>query len=171
MPRGGKRKGAGRPKGTGKFGEPTKAIRLPVSMIDRIMQFITLKGLVLPLYSSQTSVTDTDAITETYETYDFIERLTKNSTVPILVNVQDDFMKAAGIISDDILVAYKNEVPANGNIVLAVLDNKLTIKRILRKGDKIELTTENESVPPIEFNGEEAESHILGVVKYVIHEI
>ena len=40
MARGGKRKGAGRPKGTGKFGEPTKAIRLPISMIDRIMLFI-----------------------------------------------------------------------------------------------------------------------------------
>lgn len=29
MSRGGKREGAGRPKGTGKWGEPTKAVRLP----------------------------------------------------------------------------------------------------------------------------------------------
>ncbi|MBQ2848997.1 MAG: hypothetical protein IJE77_00835, partial [Thermoguttaceae bacterium] len=53
MARGGKRKGAGRPKGTGKFGEPTKAIRLPISMIDRIMLFIEQKGLSFPLYNDQ----------------------------------------------------------------------------------------------------------------------
>ncbi len=43
MPRGGKRKGAGRPKGTGKFGEPTKAVRLPISMIDDVLEFIKRK--------------------------------------------------------------------------------------------------------------------------------
>ena len=38
MPRGGKRKGAGRPRNSGKFGEPTKAVRLPVSKIGWIME-------------------------------------------------------------------------------------------------------------------------------------
>ena len=37
--RGGCRKGAGRPKGTGKFGEPTKAIRVPVSKVDQIILY------------------------------------------------------------------------------------------------------------------------------------
>ena len=35
MPRGGKREGAGRPAGTGKFGEPTKSIRIPLSDLAR----------------------------------------------------------------------------------------------------------------------------------------
>ncbi len=43
MPRGGKRNGAGRPKGTGKFGEPTKAVRLPVSQIEPVMEFVEQK--------------------------------------------------------------------------------------------------------------------------------
>ncbi len=43
MSRGGKRQGAGRPKGTGKFREPTKAVRLPISQIDTIMEFIERK--------------------------------------------------------------------------------------------------------------------------------
>ncbi|NUN64755.1 translesion error-prone DNA polymerase V autoproteolytic subunit [Pseudanabaena biceps] len=37
MPRGGKREGAGRPVGTGKYGETTKAVRLPVSIADEIL--------------------------------------------------------------------------------------------------------------------------------------
>ncbi|MDR1493266.1 MAG: hypothetical protein LBT05_11160 [Planctomycetaceae bacterium] len=170
MARGGKRKGAGRPKGTGKFGEPTKAIRLPISMIDRIMQFIMLKGLVLPLYSTQTPVTD-NAIAETLETFDLMERMALNSTAPIFVSVQDDFMKGAGISSGDILVSYPQDVPANGNIVLVIVDKQLTVKRVLRKGEKIELTTGNPAIPSIEISGEEAETNIWGVVKYVIHEV
>ena len=43
MPRGGKRNGAGRPKGTGKFGEQTKAVRLPISEIDHVMQILEQK--------------------------------------------------------------------------------------------------------------------------------
>ncbi len=43
MSRGGKRQGAGRPKGTGKFREPTKAVRLPISQIDTILEFIERK--------------------------------------------------------------------------------------------------------------------------------
>jgi DNA polymerase V len=38
MARGGKRPGAGRPKGSGKYGEETKAVRLPVSIADRILE-------------------------------------------------------------------------------------------------------------------------------------
>ena len=36
MPRGGIRIGAGRPKGQGKFGEKTKPVRIPLSMVDNV---------------------------------------------------------------------------------------------------------------------------------------
>ena len=36
MPKGGARKGAGRPKGQGKYGEATKAIRVPESKVKYI---------------------------------------------------------------------------------------------------------------------------------------
>jgi hypothetical protein len=38
-----KRDGAGRPKGSGKFGVPTKVIRVPVHLVDDIIAFITRK--------------------------------------------------------------------------------------------------------------------------------
>lgn len=37
---GGKRDGSGRPKGTGKYGEPTKAIRVPIGSVTQIKHFI-----------------------------------------------------------------------------------------------------------------------------------
>lgn len=41
--RGGKRKGAGRPKGTGKFGCPTKAIRIPAHLKEEVVAFVMKK--------------------------------------------------------------------------------------------------------------------------------
>ncbi|AFY69247.1 SOS response UmuD protein [Thalassoporum mexicanum PCC 7367] len=40
MARGGKREGAGRPKGSGKYGEPTKAVRVPISKLGEIESLI-----------------------------------------------------------------------------------------------------------------------------------
>ena len=49
MPSGGKRSGSGRPKGQGKFGEATKPIRIPISMIDSVMTFIPVSYTHLTL--------------------------------------------------------------------------------------------------------------------------
>lgn len=40
MPRGGFRPNAGRPKGTGKFGEQTVPIRVPLSKLEYVQAFI-----------------------------------------------------------------------------------------------------------------------------------
>ena len=171
MARGGKRKGAGRPKGTGKFGEPTKAIRLPVSMIDRIMQFIAQKGLILPIYTSQTQAESSSSAEDAQpETFDLIDRLIQNSTATFLVRVQGESMTGAGIFPDDILMVDKNAEPTHENIVLAVVDGEFSVKRLLRKGDKIELAAENPSCPSISIR-DESDFNVWGVVKQVIHQV
>ena len=50
MPKGGKRDGAGRPKG-GQYGELTKTIRIPVSQEDRVLKFIRNKEYALPIFA------------------------------------------------------------------------------------------------------------------------
>ena len=171
MARGGKRKGAGRPKGTGKFGEPTKAIRLPISMIDRIMQFIAQKGLILPIYTTQTQA-DAPSLAEDQqpETFDLVDRLIQNSAATFLVRMKGDSMTGAGIFADDILVVDKSLEPAHGNVVLAVVNGEFTVRRLVRKGDKIELAAEKSNYPSTEIRSE-SELDVWGVVKQVIHQV
>jgi len=171
MARGGKRKGAGRPKGTGKFGEPTKAIRLPVSMIDRIMEFIAQKGLIFPVYSTQTQAgSSVPAEDTTPETFDLVKYLVKNPSAAFLVRATEDSMTGAGIHPNDILVVDKSAEPTHEDIVLAVVNNEFTVKRLVRKGNQIELKSENPKFQPIVINDEQ-ELNIWGVVRHVIHEL
>lgn len=46
MPRGGKREGAGRPVGSGKYGETTKAVRLPVRIADQILNALSKNNAI-----------------------------------------------------------------------------------------------------------------------------
>ena len=47
---GGKRTGAGRPRGTNQYGEPTKPVRIPLSKVDRVLRFVREREDELPLY-------------------------------------------------------------------------------------------------------------------------
>ena len=48
---GGKREGAGRPRGSNQYGEPTRPVRLPVSQIERVLRFVQDREYALPLYA------------------------------------------------------------------------------------------------------------------------
>ena len=51
MTRGGKRKGAGRPKGSNRYGEKTRPVRIPESQVDRVLRFVNERENQLPLYA------------------------------------------------------------------------------------------------------------------------
>ena len=168
MPRGGRRKGAGRPKGTGKFGVPTKAIRVPEMMVDQIMNFIYGKGYVLPLFETKAGQ-PVPAEDQTEMTLDLNGYLVKNPMATFFVRATGDSMTGAGIFADDILVVDKSADAENGDIVIAVVNNEFMVKRFVKNGDKIELRSENPSCPTI--NVTAAELKIWGVVKFAIHSV
>ena len=48
---GGKRDGAGRPKGSNRYGEPTRPVRIPESQVERVLRFVGEREYALPLYA------------------------------------------------------------------------------------------------------------------------
>lgn len=171
MARGGKRKGAGRPKGTGKFGELTKAIRLPISMIDRIMTFIEQKGLSFPLYNCQVQAGAPSPSEDVpAEKLDLGSYLVQNPASTFFVKVAGESMTGAGIFPDDLLIVDKSITATNGDVVVAAVNGEFTVKRLFISKNKIELRPENKKFNPIPFK-EESELNIWGVVKNVIHRV
>ena len=171
MARGGRRKGAGRPKGTGKFGEPTKAIRLPVSMIDRIMLFIEQKGLSFPLYTDRVQAgypasTDDAPV----DKLDLGSYLVQNPASTFFVKVAGESMIGAGIFPDDLLIVDRSIKATNGDVVVVSVDGEFTVKRLFISQKKVELRPENKKFQTISFK-DESELNIWGVVKNVIHRV
>ena len=171
MPRGGSRIGAGRPKGQGKFGEVTKPIRVPVSKIDSVMNFINNNTLSLPLYSSKVPAGFPSPADDHMEgKLDLNTHLVKHPTATFFVKASGDSMIGAGIHDGDILVVDRSLEPRQSRIVIAAVDGQLTVKRLKKKGKKIFLVPENKKFRPIELN-ENNDVKVWGVVTSVIHKV
>ena len=70
-----------------------------------------------------------------------------------LLKVRGMSMRDAGIIDGDLLAVQKTSEAKNGQIVVARLDDEVTVKRFKRAGARIELLPENPDFEPIVVSG------------------
>jgi len=73
--------------------------------------------------------------------------LIDHEATTFLVKVEGESMIEAGILPGDILVVDRSLQANHGHIVIAVVDNDLTVKRFLRHGQQVELHAENHKFP------------------------
>lgn len=171
MPSGGKRSGSGRPKGSGKFGEETKAIRVPVDKIETIFKFISNQCYRLPFYQHTISAGfPSPADDDIEEMLDLNELLIKRPTSTFFLKVSGSSMIKAGIHHNDILIVDRSIEPSNGKVVIASVNGELTVKRLCIKGNKTELVAENDDYPSIDITAD-MELVFWGVVTNVIHSL
>ena len=82
------------------------------------------------------------------------------------LRVRGDSMINAGILSGDKVVVRPQQTADDGQIVVAMIGDEATVKRLRRRNGQIWLMPENENYEPID--GTEAE--IIGIVKAVVRE-
>ena len=83
-----------------------------------------------------------------------------------VLRVRGDSMIGAGILDGDKVVVRPQPDAENGQIVVALLDDSATVKRLKKTGRDVWLMPENPSYEPIPGN----EAKILGRVKALIRE-
>lgn len=171
MPRGGVRPGAGRPKGTGRFGEKTVPVRVPMSMVEEVQAFIEAKGYNVPLFSCKVAAGEPVWADEHIEDYLRLSPdMVRKQEDTFCVTVSGESMLGAGINPGDILVVDKALEVTNGKIVVAAVDGHLTVKRFCKTNGGKALLPENEDYQPIEIN-EQTDVVIWGVVTNIVHQV
>ena len=171
MPRGGKRKGAGRPPGKGPWKEATKPLRIPLSLLSAVTKFIETSGYRLPIYASRVPAgTPEDAGDHVDETTELNSFLLKNPEDTFLLPVAGDSMMDAGIYENDMLTVDRKLEARNGQIVVALVDGRATVKTFRKDREGITLVPENKRYTPIRILPEN-DFQILGVVTNVIRKL
>ncbi len=66
-----------------------------------------------------------------------------------LLKVKGDSMINIGIMDGDLLAVHRTSDVRSGQVVVARIDNEVTVKRLKRKGNSIELLPENDALSPI----------------------
>jgi repressor LexA len=79
--------------------------------------------------------------------------------------VQGDSMIEAGILNGDLLAVHSTRVASNGDIVVARIEDEVTVKRLRRTGQKhvLELLPENPDYKPIRVDLREQALTIEGI--------
>lgn len=72
-------------------------------------------------------------------------------------------MQNVGILDGDLLAVHRTQDVHNGQVVVARLEDEVTVKRFRREGHQVWLLPENDSFEPIEVDLRETQLHIEGL--------
>ncbi len=101
---------------------------------------------------------------------DLNEHLIEHREATFFIRVQGQSMTGAGIQDGDLLVVDRALEAADGDIVVAMVDGELTLKRLYRRNGHVRLLPENPCFHPIEF-ADGQELSIWGVATSVVHSL
>ncbi len=110
------------------------------------------------------------AADHTRKRIDLNEHLIRNKEATFIFRVQGDSMTGIGIYEGDELLVDRSIDAKHGHIVLAVLNNEFTVKRLYRRGGQVKLMAENPIYPPIVLKDGQ-ELLIWGVVTRNLHKL
>ncbi|MCQ2240791.1 transcriptional repressor LexA [Treponema sp.] len=81
------------------------------------------------------------------------------------LNVRGASMINAGILEGDLAIIEQSEMAAEGQIVVAVVDNAITLKRFYKEQDRVRLQPENPDFQPIYSNDVKIAGIMVGLVR------
>jgi DNA polymerase V len=185
--RGGKRPGAGRKSGTGKFGEKTTLLRVPESqtaVISNILEAYAKRKIQeisnvvsidlvneamtktkIPLFEHKVPAgLPSQADDHVEKRMDLNDYLIREADTTFFVRIKGNSMDNAGIHDDDVVIVDRSQEASIGDIVLASLDGEFTVKTLAKnKNGSPRLLPANEAFSPIEVI-EGVQFQIWGVV-------
>jgi DNA polymerase V len=177
---GGSRPGSGRPRG-----EATRFMRVPEGLLPAVRTLVDARKhrvvamlpspkatpLKLPLFGHRVKAGFPSPADDYIEAWlDLNDHLIEHKGATFFVTASGDSMTGAGIQEGNLLVVDRAVEARDGDIVIAVVDGELTIKRLEKRRGKIRLIAENPAYSPIEFKDGQ-ELTIWGVVTSVIQKI
>lgn len=81
------------------------------------------------------------------------------------LRVQGESMINAGIMDGDLVIVEPTQTAANGEIVVALLDDEATVKRFYLQDGVVELRPENDSLQPIRSANVQIIGRVCGVLR------
>ena len=120
---------------------------IPVKKIHGIQIRSTLR---LPLFSTRVPAGFPSPADDYIESrLDLNEFLIRHPSATFYMRVTGDSMTGAGIYPGDILIVDRAITPRHGNIIIAVLNGEMTVKRLIRQYGTTYLAAENPAYPPL----------------------
>ncbi len=99
---------------------------------------------------------------------DLNKLLIKNIDATFFIRVNGDSMIDVGIFDNDVLVVDRSLTARNGSIILAVVEEEFTVKKLIKKGTKTYLAPANQQYQAIDVT-DNTTFQVWGVITSAIH--
>lgn len=182
-PHGGHRPGAGRKPGSGAYGEPTRTLRVPESQVPTVVAYLdayrqpmravepvpmtlTPSTVALPAFAHVVPAGfPSPADDYLDESIDLNKELivAGHEAATFVLRVAGWSMMNAGIFDGDRILVDRALKPQQGDVVVAVINNDLTVKRLGKVDGKLALLPENPHFKPVVLKDDDT-LEIWGVV-------
>ena len=142
-----------------------------IAMLDnvkRVVSAVTQEAIAVPILGRVTAGTPVLAV-ENYDGHLSLDpSLVKNDDV-FALRVEGDSMVDAGILDGDYVLVRPQDTASNGDIVVALLEDEVTVKRFYRESDGFRLQPENERLAPIYVSDVSICGKVTGLIRTAVH--
>jgi repressor LexA len=143
--------------------DPTKPRALEI-LVDKAKQAVAPSGLPVV---GQVAAGAPMLAEENIEDYVAVPGIAGGDEGEFVLKVKGDSMKDAGILEGDHVVVRRADSAANGEIVVALVDDEATVKRFFKEDDHVRLQPENDALEPILVTDVEVLGRVVGVCRRV----
>jgi len=144
--------------------DPTKPRAIGLAETDRTRP----DGIVVPLVGRIAAGTPLLA-EETIEEYLTVPVGFADGVDHFALRVDGDSMIGAGILDGDVVVIRRQDDADDGDIVAAILpgpaEDEATVKRLRRRGDRVELVPENPAFDPLDIGDGRVVGKVVAVLR------
>ena len=100
-----------------------------------------------------------------YEISDNLFNIANNDV--FMLTIKGDSMINAGILNNDKVLVRKQDTAENTEIVVAMIDEAVTVKRFFKEKDRIRLQPENDLMEPIYVKYVKILGKVIGLIRHI----
>ena len=143
--------------------DPTKPRAIEV-LVERAKRAVRTPGLPIV---GEVAAGEPVLAEENIEDYLQVPAVIGGEDGDFILRVKGDSMKDAGILAGDYVVVRSEEDAPDGEIVVALVGEEATVKRIYREANGVRLQPENRSYKPIRTQDAKVLGRVVGVFRKV----
>ncbi len=142
--------------------DPTKPRAIEVLDADRAVQ--RTRFVAVPLVGRVTAGEPILAVENVEDIFPLPYDLVGHEEV-FMLRVRGDSMVNVGIYDGDWVLVRRQETADDGDVVVALLDDEATVKRLYRQNGRIRLQPENDAMAPIVTDRAEVLGKVIGLFR------
>lgn len=101
------------------------------------------------------------------EIYEISDNLFNIKCDVFMLKVKGESMINAGILNGDIILVRKQNYADNTEIVVAMIDGEVTVKRFYKEKNRVRLQPENDFMEPIYTDNVEILGKVIGLIRHI----